>query len=82
MHLNVHSKESCGRDLLNQREMSVAGEEWDTTNADEKLELLRKDVIDIAAAHNALSWEVRDLLRRVDKLARDLVALRRSRPKS
>jgi hypothetical protein len=58
----------------------MSNEEWDGASADQKLELLRKDITDIAAAQNALAREFRDLTRRVERLAQGLGALRRSHP--
>jgi hypothetical protein len=73
---------SCDKNLPNTKEMPMAGEEWDSANVDQKLELLRKDLTDIATAQNALAREFRSLTRRIDKLAQDLGALRRNHPKS
>jgi hypothetical protein len=41
---------------------------WDTANLEEKLELLRSDIRDIATAHNALARDFRDWLHRLTEL--------------
>jgi hypothetical protein len=54
-------------------------ETWATATVDEKLDLLRQDIIGIAAAQNALAREFRALMRRVEGLTKALAALRRNR---
>ncbi len=43
---------------------------WAKATIDEKIELLRQDIIDIASAQNALAQDFRELGRRMDGLTR------------
>lgn len=45
---------------------------WDTASTEEKLQLLRSDIIDIATAQNALARDFRDWLHRLRELAQGL----------
>lgn len=52
----------------------MPNEEWEQANTEQKLELLRKDVRDIAAAQNGVARDFRLLLHRFDELIRALAA--------
>lgn len=59
----------------------MATERWDAAaNVEEKLELLRRDIIDIAAAQNALAREFRDLAHQLATVAEGVEALSKNRP--
>jgi aminopeptidase C len=61
----------------------MSGGQWENTKSiEEKLELLRKDVIDIAAVQNALAREFRDLAHRLREAEQRLEALAKSRHSS